>query len=193
MEKGWTMNDFRLEKRDAAVSATLMFVLSFAIMACAAGTLFPRGLRVVNAIDMVQLLEPLAGRFAISIFVTGIVCAGLSSLFPIVLLAPWLLADFNGRPRDMRSTQARLLVLFGVLLGLVVPLFGGRPVLVMIASQAAASIATPLILLLMLLLVNKPEVMGAHTAGPGRNLLMGLILLFTVFMAGAGIVGLVGG
>ena len=192
-EKGWTMNDFRLEKRDAAVSATLMFVLSFAIMACAAGTLFPRGLRVVNAIDMVQLLEPLAGRFAISIFVTGIVCAGLSSLFPIVLLAPWLLADFNGRPRDMRSTQARLLVLFGVLLGLVVPLFGGRPVLVMIASQAAASIATPLILLLMLLLVNKPEVMGAHTAGPGRNLLMGLILLFTVFMAGAGIVGLVGG
>jgi len=189
-EKGWTLKDLKIEKRDAAVSASLMFLLSVAVMASAAGTLHPKGLQVENAIDMVTLLEPLAGRFAISIFVAGIVCAGLSSLFPIVILAPWLIADYQGKARNMRSTSSRLWVLFGVLLGLVVPLFGGRPVFVMIVSQAAASIVTPLILLLMLILINKESVMGTYTASPVRNVLMGVILLFTLLMAGAGIVGI---
>ncbi len=191
-EKGWTIKDLKQEKKDAAISATLMFLLSLAIMAAAAGTLFPRGLRIENAIDMVSLLEPLAGRFAISIFVAGIVCAGLSSLFPIVLLAPWLIADYRGVKRDMRSVSSRLLVLFGVLLGLVVPIFGGRPVFVMILSQAGTLLATPLILILMLLLINRKSLMKEYLATPGRNLIMGIILLFTIFMTIAGIQGMIG-
>lgn len=189
-EKGWTEKDLKLEKRDAAVSAGLMFVLSIAIMAAAAGTLHPQGLLVDNAIDMVRLLEPLAGRFAISLFVTGIVCAGLSSLFPIVLLAPWLLADYEHKPRDLRAPRSRLLVLFGVLLGLVVPIFGGRPVLVMIISQAATVIVTPLVLSLMILLINKSEIMGKYKATMGRNVLMVVITFFTFLMALAGIAGI---
>ncbi|MDN5217135.1 Nramp family divalent metal transporter [Fulvivirgaceae bacterium BMA12] len=191
-EKGWTVRDLKLEKRDAFVSAAAMFVLSIAIMASAAGTLYPRGLKVENAIDMVNLLEPLAGRFAISIFVAGIVSAGLSSLFPIVILAPWLLADYNNKPRNMRSTSSRLLVLFGVALGFVVPVFGGRPVFVMIISQALAAIATPVVLGLMLILINRPSIMGGYKASRQRNLLMGVIVLFTVMMAVAGIVGIAG-
>ncbi|MCK4747399.1 MAG: divalent metal cation transporter, partial [Bacteroidales bacterium] len=191
-EKGWKKEDRKLERRDAAISVSLMFILSVAIMAAAAGTLYPLGLKVENAIDMVKLMEPLAGRFAISIFVAGIVCAGLSSLFPIILLAPWLFADFNNKPRKMRSTSSRLLVLFGVLLGFVVPIFGGRPVLVMIVSQALATIATPVVLGLMLILYNKKTIMGDFTAGTSTNVLMLIILLFTIAMAVAGIIGISG-
>ncbi len=189
-EKGWGVDDLKIERRDALISALVMFLLSLAIMACAAGTLHPRGERVDNAIDMVRLLEPLAGRFAISIFVAGIVCAGLSSLFPIAILAPWLLADYNNTERDMRSGQSRLIVLFVISLGLVVPIFGGRPVLVMIASQALITLATPLIILLMLLLQNKKSVMGAYTSGRAMNITMVLIFLFSILMAITGIIGL---
>lgn len=191
-EKGWTIDDLSLEKRDAAISAGMMFLLSIAVMASAAGTLYVQGLKVDNAIDMVKLLEPLAGRFAISIFVGGIVCAGLSSLFPIVILAPWLFADFQNKPRNMRSTSSRLWVLFGVLLGLVVPIFGGRPVAVLIASQAATLIATPLVLALMMILMNRQAIMGEHTTKPARNMLMGFIILFTLMMSVAGLVGMFG-
>ncbi|HFA49115.1 MAG TPA: divalent metal cation transporter [Bacteroidetes bacterium] len=191
-EKGWTVKDFKIEKRDAFIAALMMFVLSIAIMASAAGTLYPRGLKVDNAIDMVHLLEPLAGRFAISVFVAGIVAAGLSSLFPIVILAPWLFADYQNKPRDMRSNSSRLLVLFGVALGLVVPIFGGRPVYVMILSQALAAIVTPLVLGLMLVLINKTSIMGKYKASLNRNILMGLITLFTVMVAVAGIMGIFG-
>ena len=190
-EKGWKEEDHKQERRDATISVILMFVLSVAVMAAAAGTLHPLGLKVENAIDMVKLLEPLAGRLAISVFVAGIVCAGLSSLFPIILLAPWLFADFNNKPRNMKSTSTRLLVLFGVLLGLVVPIFGGRPVLVMIMSQALTIIATPLVLALMLALYNKRSVMGDYTAGLKTNVGLSFILLFTLAMAVAGVVGII--
>ncbi len=191
-EKGWTLKDIKLEKRDAAVSATLMFVLSIAVMACAAGTLHPKGLRIDNAIDMVTLLEPLAGRFATSIFVAGIVCAGISSLFPIVLLAPWLLADYRSKPRNLRSTESKLLVLFGVSLGLVVPVFGGRPVFVLIFSQAATLLATPIILILMWILSNRKNLLGDHRFSTGQNVLMGIIFTFTLVLTIIGIIGMIG-
>jgi Mn2+/Fe2+ NRAMP family transporter len=191
-EKGWKEGDLKNERRDAIISVSMMFILSVAVMAAAAGTLHPLGLKVDNAIDMVKLMEPLAGRFAISVFVGGIVAAGLSSLFPIILLAPWLFADYNNKPRNMKSTGSRLLVLFGVLLGLVVPVFGGRPVLVMIISQAMAAIVTPLVLALMLYIYNKRSVMGDHTLGVAPNLTLGIVLLFTMAMAAAGIIGIIG-
>jgi len=189
-EKGWKKENFKQERRDAIVSVSLMFILSVAVMAAAAGTLHPLGLKVDNAIDMVKLMEPLAGRLAVSVFVGGIVCAGLSSLFPIVLLAPWLFADFNNKPRNMKSTSTRLLVLFGVLLGLVVPIFGGRPVMVMIVSQALTVIATPLVLALMIILYNKKSVMGVDAAKFQTNGALVFILLFTIAMAIAGVVGI---
>jgi manganese transport protein len=191
-EKGWTVKDLHLEKRDAFVSALVMFLLSVAIMASAAGTLHPRGLHIENAIDMVRLLEPLAGRFAISIFVAGIVSAGLSSLFPIVLLAPWLFADYQHRQRDLQSTSTRLLVLFGVSLGLVVPVFGGRPVLIMIASQALCAIVSPLVVLLMMILQNKKDLLGEYRASTGLNIWLIIILVFTVVIAVLGVVGVIG-
>ncbi|MFO7932986.1 MAG: Nramp family divalent metal transporter [Bacteroidales bacterium] len=191
-EKGWGVDDLKAERRDALISVSMMFILSVAVMAAAAGTLHPLGLKVDNAIDMVRLMEPLAGRFAVSIFVGGIVAAGLSSLFPIILLAPWLFADFNNKPRRMRSTSSRLLVLFGVVLGLVVPVFGGRPVLVMIISQALITVVSPLVLLLMMILYNRRSVMGGHTASLSHNITLGVILLFSFSMAAAGIIGIAG-
>ncbi len=191
-EKGWGRADLKSERRDAIISTSMMFILSIAVMASAAGTLHPLGLKVDNAIDMVRLLEPLAGRFAVSIFVGGIVAAGLSSLFPIILLAPWLFADYNNTPRNMRSTGSRLLVLFGVLLGLVVPIFGGRPVLVMIVSQALTIVVTPLILGLMLYIYNSRSIMGEDRANHVANVITSAILLFTIAMAAAGVLGIIG-
>lgn len=188
-EKGWGRADLRRERTDALVSVSVMFILSLAIMACAAGTLYPRGLHVENAIDMVRLLEPLAGRFAISVFVAGIVAAGLSSLFPIILLGPWLLADYKGTERDLKSTPARIFMLGVVLLGLIVPVFGGRPVLIMITSQALLTVATPLIILLMLILQNRESSLGADKAGTVLNTAMVVILLFSLVMAAFGLVG----
>ena len=189
-EKGWTITDLKIEKRDAAISSGLMFILSLAVMGCAAGTLFPKGLEIDNAIDMIRLMEPLAGKFASSIFVFGIVSAGLSSLFPILLLAPWLWSDFQGVKSNLKSPVSRGLILSGILISATVPLFGGSPIFVMIASQSMAIMATPLILFLILILLNDKKIMGKYKFNLRQNSIMILILLFTIYMAVMGYMGL---
>ena len=107
-EKGWTVDHIHKEKLDALVSVSMMFILSGAIMACAAGTLYKMGIPVERAIDMVKTLEPFAGRFAISIFVIGIIGAGVSTLFPIALVLPWLICDYTGRERNIPVSYTHL-------------------------------------------------------------------------------------
>ena len=140
---------------------------------------------------MIKLLEPLAGRFAISIFVGGVVCAGLSSLFPHYMLVPLLLADYNNEEFNLSKPRNRAIVIFYATLGLVVPIFGGRPVLVMIASQALALIITPLIIILMQILQNRSEIMGNYKMSRAMNISMIVISAFTVYMAVVGILGII--
>lgn len=191
-QKGWGIGDLSKERRDARISSALIFLLSIAIMACAAATMFPLGLEVNNAIDMVRLLEPLAGRFAMSIFVAGIICAGLSSILPHMLVGPWLIADYKGEEVNIQSRSSRLIGLFVVSLGFVVPIFGGRPVFVMILSQVFFTIITPLIIGLMLWLQNKPGIMGDHKPDLKMNIIISITLIFSLIMAGFGIAGLLG-
>lgn len=187
-DKGWTIGDMRIQKRDALVSVSAMFVLSFAIMACAAGAM--SGEKIDNAIQLVQLIEPLAGRIATALFAAGIIAAALSSLFPILLLAPWLLSDYRGKPCDMRSRETRSLIFAGLLCSLAVPLFGGRPVQVMIVSQTLAVIATPLILIFMTILLNRRRLMGSHRPSLGQNIVYIAVSIFSLAMAIFGIAGI---
>lgn len=188
--KGWGIEQLSLEKRDAKVSAIVMFVLSISVMAAAAGTMYQEGLKVDNAIDMVKLLEPFAGRFALSIFVGGILAAGLSSLFPHIMLAPMLIADYKGENPNFQSTTNRLISLGIILLSLLVPLLGGRPVFIMILSQAFIAVVTPAVILLMLILMNRKKLVGEHKLSPAKNIVVGLILIFSVLMAISGLVGI---
>lgn len=188
--KGWGIEQLSLEKRDAKVSAIVMFVLSISVMAAAAGTMYQQGIKVDNAIDMVKLLEPFAGRFALSIFVGGILAAGLSSLFPHIMLAPMLIADYKGENPNFQSTTNRLISLGIILLSLLVPLLGGRPVFIMILSQAFIAVITPAVIFLMLILMNRKKLVGEHKLSPSKNILVGVILIFSVLMAISGIVGI---
>lgn len=189
-EAGWTIKDLRQERRDAMVSALMMFLISGTIMSAAAGTLYIKGMGLSKAVQMVQLLEPMAGRFAVTIFVTGIVAAGVSSQFPNVLLLPWLLCDYNQSPREMTLPRYRIIVLLISLLGLVVPVFNAPPVVVMIASQAFGAIILPVTVLCIFYLSNQKKVMGEYMNSLTNNLLLILIFLFAIYMSYNGIKGL---
>lgn len=187
--QGWALKDLRVERRDAGLSLFLTFVVSAAIMASAAGTMYPLGLRVESAIDMVRTLEPLAGDFAASIFVVGIVAAGLSSLFPGYVLGPWLLLDYFDQPRDLTRTWVRLLVAAVAATGLIVPVFGGRPVVIMIASQAVSPVVMPLMIGIILYMLNTKH---AGTYRNARWLNAGLVIafVFSLFVSYSAAVGL---
>jgi len=188
-EAGWTINDLTKQRNDAIVSVSLMFVISLAIMASAAGTLFAEGLGLSEASQMITLLEPLAGKLATAIFAFGIVAAGVSSQFPNVLMLPWLLCDYNQSERKMTLPKYRIMVLLISLLGLVVPIFDARPVFVMIISQAFNSIILPVTIGCILYLGNRRDLMGEYKSSMGTNLFLAVVLMFSIFTSAMGIKG----
>lgn len=188
-EAGWTMADLGKQRNDAIVSVVMMFVISGSIMAAAAGTLYAEGLGLEKASQMIELLEPLAGSFATSIFVVGIVAAGVSSQFPNVLMLPWLLCDYNGSERDMTLPRYRIMVLVISLLGLVVPLFDAPPVFVMIISQAFNAVILPVTVACILYLGNRKDLLGEHRNTAKANAVLVALLLFSIVTSTMGIRG----
>ena len=189
-EKGWTIDNLRQEKKDAFWSAFLMLILSGAIMACAAGTLFKMGTPVENAIDMVKTLEPIAGRFAISIFVVGVLCAGVSTIFPISLILPWLISDYRGTKRDIQSPMFRILGAVAFLTALTIPIFGGRPVWILILAGAFQAIVMPIATIAIFFLLNNKKIMGEHRAGLWLNIGLIATILFSFVTTYMGVIAL---
>ena len=181
-EQGWGLKDLNTEKKDARSSMVMTFLISLAIMTSATGTLYFQGAHVDNTTDMMNALGPWAGDFALTLFTLGIIGAGLSSIFPNLLLLPWLIADYTGTARDMKKPLYKFLVVLIALSALIVPFFGGKPVWILIASQAISPFVMPLITLFLLILLNRYEIMKEHKISFGMNIALGATLIFNCYM-----------
>lgn len=182
-EAGWTMKDSKQQSHDALFAVVMMFIISAAIMAAAAGSLYVQGIGLDNPAQMISLLEPLAGSFAVSIFAIGIISAGVSSQFPNILMLPWLLSDYQNSVRDMTLAKYRIMVFFISLLGLVVPLFEARPLFIMILSQAFNVILLPATVASILYLSNRKDLMGQYSSKWLVNICLAAIFLFSLIIA----------
>lgn len=191
-EKGFGAGDLKKERVDACVSALLMFVISGTIMLVATGVLFAEGKGIVKILDMAATLEPVAGRFAVAFFMVGTLAAGLSSVFPILMVAPLLVGDLKRGRMDAASWTFRLVCLAAALWGLVVPALGKNPVGVTIAAQVANVFVLPLTVAAILWLVNRRDVMGEHRAGIVLNGLLVAAMAFATAAACTGAAALKG-
>jgi len=172
-EKGWNVSNLKQEKRDAAVSASMMLFLSAVIMAVSAGTLHLMGLDLTNTVEMISLFEPLGGKAAAFILILGITGAGLSTVFPIILIAPWLISDYTGRPRDIHSPMYRILGFIGILFAFGLQFMDQRPPAMMIFSQAFQALILPAVSIPIFILINRKTVMQTHL--PNRTMNIGIM------------------
>jgi len=179
-EKGWDINHLASEKRDAFVSAGMMLFLSGVIMAVGAGTLHVMGLKLTDTVEMIQLFEPIGGKVAALLLILGITGAGLSTIFPIVLIAPWLISDLRGTPRDIRSPLFRILGAAGLLFSFGLQFINERPPAMMIFSQAFQACILPAVTIPIMILINQSSIMGEHKATRRTNAGLWAVLIFSL-------------
>ena len=163
-------------------------------MICAAGTLYPMGQAVERPLDMVRTVEPLAGRFAISLFIGGVVAAGVSSMIPTILIAPWLIADYRNTEIDPRSPVSRVFVTAGLALGAIAPYIPpsfAKPVALMIVTMALLAIVSPFSMIAIMALLNQKQVMASHKNNTIANLACLAAIAFSVIVSYFGVVGLI--
>ncbi len=188
--KNWTIANLSDQRKDALWAALLIFMISTAIMAVAMGAFFNEGKVVTKVLDMVSTLEPIAGRFAIVIFFLGTMAAGLSSIFPILMIAPLLVADYQKGELDIKSKQFKVLTGIACLIGLTVPVLGVNPINAQILTQVFNVFVLPLVIIGIMILINKKDLMGENKAGILLNIGMGSALLFACIISYNGIIAI---
>ncbi|MGY0581968.1 MAG: divalent metal cation transporter, partial [Paraglaciecola chathamensis] len=151
---------------------------SGSVMAVAAGSLYHEGKKITDVLDMVNALEPIAGKGALTVFFFGTLAAGLSSVFPCMLIAPLLIEDY------------RVITGIAALFALTIPVFGFNPIQGQILSQVFNVFVLPLVILGIILMINKKKLMHEHTAGYLLNIVLGLAFMFSILISFNGILGL---
>lgn len=189
--KGWTLENAAQQKKDAVVAAVLVFVISGSIMAVAHGALFHQGKPVTQVLDMVTALEPVAGRMSLTIFFFGTLAAGLSSIFPIMLIAPLLIADFQSGELDTSSKQFKIITGIAAILALAIPVLGANPIKGQILTQVFNVFVLPVVVGGIIALINNPKLMKEYKAGWLLNTLLGFALLFSVIISFNGMLALI--
>lgn len=180
IEKGWTIDHLKTEKRDAMVSASMMLFLSGIIMAVAAGTLHVMGLSLTNTVEMIYLFEPIGGKAAALILIIGIAGAGLSTVFPIILIAPWLICDYTGKERNIQSPLFRWLGLIGILFSFGFLVMKEKPPGLMVFSQAFQACILPAVAIPVYFLLKDNKLMKNHTLKTGFNVGLIAVIIFSL-------------
>ncbi|MBT3135028.1 Nramp family divalent metal transporter [Alteromonas sp. ALT199] len=188
--KGWGMANQGQQKKDAIVAAILVFIISASVMAVAHGALFHEGKKITHVLDMVNALEPIAGKTALTVFFFGTLAAGLSSVFPCLLIAPLLIADYRSGKLDTKSTQFKVITGIACLVALIIPVFGFNPIKGQILSQVFNVFVLPLVTLGILILANKKVLMKNHAPGKLLNTLLVMAFIFAVVISANGVVAL---
>lgn len=188
--KGWTIANLKQQKNDAIMAAVLVFIISASVMAVATGALFYQGEPVTQVLDMANVLEPVAGNFAVTIFFFGTLSAGLSSIFPCLLIAPLLLADYQKGELDTNSRQFRIITFIACLVALIVPIFGANPIEMQILSQVFNVFVLPIVIFGIILMVNNKNVMKDYKTSVWVNIGLFAALLFSLVISYNGILAL---
>jgi Mn2+/Fe2+ NRAMP family transporter len=181
--KGWSSENLREHSRDAFIGPLLTFIISGSIMVAATGVLFSQGKVVTHVLDMVYTLEPVAGKYAMSVFMLGTFCAGITPVFSILIFTSLLISDYRTGVLDIQSGFFRIVSGITCLCGLIVPVIGFNPITAQIASQVSMVFVLPLAIAAIYFLVNSKKNMGEHTAGPLLNFGMITAFIFSCFIS----------
>ncbi len=188
--KGWTIKNLDQQKKDAITAAILIFIISATIMAVASGALFYQDKEVTHVLDMANTLEPVAGKWAVTIFFFGALSAGLSSIFPCLLIAPLLVADYQSGTIDTNSRQFRIITAVACLVALIGPAFGANPIEIQILSQVFNVFVLPIVILGIILMLSNKKVMKDYKTNVSVYIGMFAALFFSLVISYNGIIAL---
>jgi Mn2+/Fe2+ NRAMP family transporter len=146
-------------------------IVMFAIIVTTAATLGAHGRHnIQSAAEAASALRPVAGRFASALFALGFIGAGMLAI-PVLAGAgsagmAGLLGKTTGFSRSPRNAPTFYsLVLLGTLGGAAFSLLGINPIRLLVFVAALNGVAAAPFLLLVMLISNDKNIMGAYTNG----------------------------
>jgi Mn2+/Fe2+ NRAMP family transporter len=170
VEKGVRVKDYAASRVDVIVGSIFTDVVAWFIIVACAATLYVHGLgSIQDASDAAAAMKPLAGPYAFLLFAFGLFNASFFAASVLPLSTAYVVCEGLGVESgvDKKFKEARFFYwLYGGLIagGAAVVLIPNFPLIHWaIESQALNGILLPIVIVLMLLLINRKDLMGKHT------------------------------
>lgn len=172
VEKGVRIKDYAKSRLDVIVGSIFTDVVDWFIIVACAATLYVHGMGAIHdASDAAAAMKPLAGSYAFLLFAFGLFNAAFFTATVLPLSTAYVVCEGLGLESgvDKRFSEAPFFYWFYTAL-----IAGGAAVVLVphfplirwaIESQALNGVLLPLVIVLMLLLVNRKDLMGNYTNG----------------------------
>ena len=202
VDKGVTVRDYKYSRLDVISGCFITDIVAFFIIATCSAALFAHGIKIETAKDAAEALRPLAGPYCSALFAFGLFNAGLFAATILPLATAYYVCEGMGWERGIDRTfreapefytlyTALIVIGAGIVLMPHAPLLG-----IMFWSQVINGVMLAPVLILMLLLVNRRDLMGEWVNGRTFNIIawgttvimiaLTLILTFQMIFGGGG-------
>jgi Mn2+/Fe2+ NRAMP family transporter len=176
VEKGIDSRHYALCRLDVIIGCIVTDVIAFFIVVACGATIYHSNHPEINDVAQAALaLRPFAGKFASLLFAVGLINASLLSAAILPLATAYNVCEGLGFEAgiDKRFSEAPIFYwLYTLLIGgsAAVVLIPHLPLLkFLIYSQVANGILLPFVLVYMLMLVNRPRIMGSFKNKSWQN------------------------
>ena len=170
VEKGITIRQYKASRLDVIVGCFFTDIVAWFIIVACAATLYVHGMGAIQvASDAAEAMRPLAGDYAFILFAFGLFNASIFAASILPLSTAYTVCegmgfesgvDKNFREAPFFYWLYTLLIAGGAVTVLILP--DAQLINVAILSQVLNGVLLPVVIILMLLLINRTDLMGAH-------------------------------
>jgi Mn2+/Fe2+ NRAMP family transporter len=170
VEKGIRVKDYAASRLDVIVGSFFTDIVAWFIVVACAATLFVHGMGAIQvASDAAEAMRPLAGDYAFVLFAFGLFNASLFAASILPLSTSYTVCEGLGLESGVDKTFREAPFFYWLYTALIVG--GGATVLVLpdaelinfaILSQVLNGVLLPVVIILMLLLINRTDLMGKY-------------------------------
>jgi NRAMP (natural resistance-associated macrophage protein)-like metal ion transporter len=170
VEKGVPVKDYSASRLDVIVGSVFACLIAWFIVVACAATLFTHGMGAIQvAADAAEAMRPLAGDYAFILFAFGLFNASFFAASILPLSTSYTVCEGLGFESGVDKSFKEapffywlysILIIGGGLTVLLLP--DSQLINVAILSQVLNGVLLPVIIILMLLLINRKDLMGKH-------------------------------
>jgi Mn2+/Fe2+ NRAMP family transporter len=192
VEKRVSARQYKHARLDVLVGSITCMAVVFFIIVCTAATLNATGqTHITDAADAAKALAPLAGRWAAGLFAFGLLNASLFSASVLPLSTAHVICEGLGFEAGIDHKFKDAKMFYGLYTALIVAgagviLIPGAPLLkILVLSQVANGIWLPIVMVLILLLINRKDLMGKYVNSKPFNILAWTISVALIIVTAA--------
>ncbi len=189
VEKGISIKNYAACRLDVIVGSFFTDIVAWFIVVACAATFFVHGLGAIEVpSDAAEAMKPLAGQYAFLLFAFGLFNASLFAASILPLSTAYTVCEGLGLESGVDKSFKEAPVFYWLYTLLIVGGAGCRypvadfadQVKIAIKSQVLNGVLLPVVIILMLMLINRKDLMGEHVNSRWFNVIAWLTAIIVI-------------